>query len=376
VPDGLRSLIGQDDVLSENVELRTFLVRPLRQSTAPPRGALGWNRGQAAEETAVRVANPSPRGLAYRKIVTVTGTVARTLGTSRCELQLLTMTKRDPIHAERERVAFEAFLEAHPTFAAMVDRRDQPDTCFPDVLVTLKDGRAIDFELGEWLHGEQMAQAKRCERLVEGIESAIGNQGENCSSHYRTVMLILQRDAPRFDSADVTRFHRETWELCAETEARWPGERHWHSAQGRHVRDLDRSSGLGKYLSRIVFEPLVVGGRRRKKWGKGVPWIFVKSAASYDPHVAVGALDELLQGKIAHYGGLSRPVRLLVYYSWKAVAYNTAYHGIDVQEFRDVAEIAAKAVAEQTSFEKVYLLHALKPDLEAFEIFPGVVKCD
>lgn len=40
-----------------------------------------------------------------------------------------------------------------------------------------------------------------------------------------------------------------------------------------------------------------------------------------------------------------------------------------------MAAVAADAVRGQTAFEKIYLLNALESGLEAFEIFPGCVRC-
>ena len=77
---------------------------------------------------------------------------------------------------------------------------------------------------------------------------------------------------------------------------------------------------------------------------------------------------------MGRYGGLTTPARLLVYYG-RAFAYNTPYWGVETREFRDVATAAAEVVANQTCFERIYLLKALEPGLEVFEIFPNVVKC-
>jgi hypothetical protein len=278
-------------------------------------------------------------------------------------------------HAAEERTIFDAFLTAHPAFATTIASFRQPDAEFPDMTVTLKDGSEIDFELAEWLHGEQMCQAKRRERLVESIENTIGDQSAKASAHLRAVMMVPRNDLPRFDPKDAPLLGSEMWALIGDTDQRWPSERHWHSPQGRHVREFDAYPTLNKYLSRIVFEPLVVAGRQRERRPKGLSWIFAKlPVRSYSPDTALDALGSILLSKIDHYGGLSRPVRLLVYYG-KAIAYNTPWHGLDFREFRDVAEAAASIVGGQSRFENIYLLSALQPGLEAFEIFPQLVKC-
>ena len=49
--------------------------------------------------------------------------------------------------------------------------------------------------------------------------------------------------------------------------------------------------------------------------------------------------------------------------------------GVETREFANMATLAAKAVAGQNTFEKIYLLNALHPGLEAYEIYPGCVQC-
>ncbi len=59
-----------------------------------------------------------------------------------------------------------------------------------------------------------------------------------------------------------------------------------------------------------------------------------------------------------------------------AAAYNPPYIGVETTGLADVvAALAADAVRGQTAFAKIYLLNALEPSLEAFEIFPACVRC-
>jgi len=41
-----------------------------------------------------------------------------------------------------------------------------------------------------------------------------------------------------------------------------------------------------------------------------------------------------------------------------------------------VAKEAAQTVASQSGFERIYLLKALEPELEAYEVFPAFAKCE
>ena len=62
-------------------------------------------------------------------------------------------------------------------------------------------------------------------------------------------------------------------------------------------------------------------------------------------------------------------------YYGQAILYNTPYRGADLREFHEVAEFAAQAVRNQNRFERIYLLNALEPGLQAFEIFPALAEC-
>lgn len=283
------------------------------------------------------------------------------------------MAIRDPKQTAEEKVIFDAFLTAYPSFAASVFDHFTPDADFPDRIVKCKDGSQIDFELAQWIHPEQMAQGKRREQLAEAIEAVIGIQGINSSQHFDHVLIFPREPSPRFASIDASRFREDIWALVKETEQRWPDERYWHSPSGRHISDFQVCPVIGKYVRQVVFYPRDKSGI----WGKnqGVPWINVSSpCSSYSPDTAFDALNAVLQAKLTAYGGLNRPPRLLVYYS-AAVAYNTPWYGINYRNFSDVAKKAAQMVASQQGFEKIYLLKALESVLEAFEVFPTFTKC-
>jgi hypothetical protein len=284
------------------------------------------------------------------------------------------MPIRQKTHAEEEKAIFDAFLTAHPSFAATVKEARQPDAEFPDVIVTLLAGGELDFELGEWLHGEQMAKAKTRERLTKSIEDAIGEQGPNPSPHFRAVMLTPREDVKRFDPVDRGAFGKELWALVAATHEYWPSERLWHSPQGRVCRDFGDHPTLGKYLSAVHFYPAVVASRKQP-WPAGQPWIFVElPGGSYSPDTALGALADILKQKIDHYGPFSRPTRLVIHYG-KAVAYNTPYLGVETRDFADVVALAADVVRGQTAYDRIYLLNAVEPGLELYEIYPTCARC-
>ncbi len=119
------------------------------------------------------------------------------------------MATRSAVHGKDEKPIFEAFLVAHPPFAANVKEVHQPDDQFPDIVATMTDGTEVDFELGEWLDGAQMGEAKRYERLQKAILDAIAPPGPNLSPHFRAVMLSPREDATRFDPADWAAFRSD-----------------------------------------------------------------------------------------------------------------------------------------------------------------------
>jgi len=282
---------------------------------------------------------------------------------------------RDPKHAAVETAALKNLLAAHPAFAMEVSGFRSVDDDFPDIVVTLTNGNEVDFEITEWIHLEQMVIAKRLERLEKNILDAIGPQSSNASQFVHLVMLSPRPGVGRFEESDAPLFRKAIWELVTDTETRWPQERMWHNPQGRYLRDeLASIPILGKYLLSVHFDPVVVGGDRKKPWPAGEPWIVFEGAGgSYNSDPAIAALVSVVEEKVKHYGGLTRPVRLLVHYG-QAALYNTPYHGPNT-ELADIAMITARAVAAQTIFERIYVLSGLMDGAEAYEIFPACTRC-
>src|SRR5207245_48624 len=81
-------------------------------------------------------------------------------------------------------------------------------------------GGEVDFEVGEWLDGRQMAEAKRYERLEAWMLDSIGPQAPNTSPHFRAVMLTPREDAPAGTAADCDGFGADIWALVRETDRR------------------------------------------------------------------------------------------------------------------------------------------------------------
>lgn len=287
------------------------------------------------------------------------------------------MSCRDSRQAAEELGIFQAFLNASPSLAREIIDIAQPCQPFPDVTVKLRAESEVDFELVEWLHRQQTQEAKRVESLEASLLDALGEQGPNPSDHFRCVMLALRGDAKRFDPRDGSGFRSELFSLITETDQRWLVERYWRSPQGRLCRDFRSHPRLAKYLKSVRFWPSRVGNRDADPWPAGQDWIFFKLRGGfYSPGTAFRALLDAVEKKQNHYGNLGgRHVCLLVYYA-QAVQYNTPYYGTETRGFKDVAAAAGEVLAGKCLiFEKIYLLQALEPDLQAFEVYPDFLKC-
>jgi len=286
------------------------------------------------------------------------------------------VTHRDSTQAKEELCIFKSFLNAYPSLGKEIVDISQPCR-FPDIRAKLRNGSAVDFELGEWLDGEQMQRAKGTERLESDLLRALGEQGINESRYFRCVMLILKESRPRFQFRDSEAFRSELLSLIAEHDRRWPSKPHWDSRQGHVCREFASYPTVAKYLSRVKFDPFRLGTKMAEPWRTCHDWIFFPSRGGfYSPDTAWKALLDRIREKASHYDAHdARGVRLLVHYN-QAVLYNTPFYGIETREFEDVVAKAAQALAGKSLiFAKIYLLQALEPDLQAFEIYPELWKC-
>ncbi len=279
------------------------------------------------------------------------------------------MPIRETKQAAEEDAVFQAYLRVHTDFARSVASIEQPEAEFPDFIIRLNDGTQIDFELAEWIHEAQMANGKRRERLVDAILRSIGDQGDNPSQYFDSILLFPRADAPRFPATDADRFRAELWALIVETEQRWQNERFWNSPAGCQRYELDAYPVLKQYVLKANFYP-------RERRPSGVPWIDVSlPCTSYSSDSAIEALAKILETKVANYGGFLKRAHLLVFYG-AAAAYNTPWYDIQFRTFSDIAQKAAELARDQCGFEKIYLLKALEPGLEAYEIYPSFAKCE
>jgi hypothetical protein len=127
---------------------------------------------------------------------------------------------RDPKQSERELAVFACFLEARPTFAAEVESYGPAAEEPTDVDVTLKrGGHIIGFQLGEWLHARQMAEAKRKEGLRRSLGNVLGPSPESRPRNFERVG-IFARDS-NFTQRDAKSFRDEFLRIVSEADRGW-----------------------------------------------------------------------------------------------------------------------------------------------------------
>ncbi len=274
---------------------------------------------------------------------------------------------------EDEKAVFEAFLTAHPTFAARVlEVKQEREDSHADIRTKLDDGTWVAWQLAEWLEESQMKESKKAERLETSILEAIGEQGPNSTKHIYLCRLSLKERVSRFDKCDATRLRREVRRMIRDVDSGWR-----QSPQGHYCTAFNEYPALGKYLDRVHFEPRVVPWERWK-WPADLPWIlFEGRGGSYDGQVLITALEQRIQQKAKHYGAFGHEdVRLIVFYN-QAILYNTPFDDLEICTFEDVAAIAKEISSRiQVPFTKAYLLSALYPNPEAFEVYPTARRCD
>ena len=86
--------------------------------------------------------------------------------------------------------------------------------------------------------------------------------------------------------------------------------------------------------------------------------------------------SSILDEKTAKYAPRKRDLRLIIHYN-DAVLYNEPYQDQKHQTFADMACRASRMLAKKkvAAFTSIYLLRALRPNPEAFEVWPTLCKC-
>jgi hypothetical protein len=281
------------------------------------------------------------------------------------------MAQRSDRHKALERAAFEAFLTAVPEFRRQVAGWTQPDEEFPDVRVKLTDGTVVEFELGEWLEPKQMGAAKRREELETWLIEAMNPRPRNETKHIRFVSMEPRHETPRWEERDGAAFRNEMMRLIAEIDGRWETERSWSVRYYFSQRDFKKYPVLDRYLESVLFGWAEVNGVKETPFPDELWLDTAPTGGTYDPVTSLDALEAVLIDKLSKYGSLRKGSQLIIHYS-QGWVYNTPFRSLQVETFRDVARLVARALAGRTfPFEKVYLLNAVEaPRPEAFLVYP------
>lgn len=313
-------------------------------------------------------------------------------------------TDPNPSQKQHELAVFGRFVEAYRSFGAQVEygpASEEP----ADILAKLKNGGEIGFQLGEWIDPSQTATAKRKEKLrtaLQGVLSAFSTQEPR-----NLACVAIEVKGATFQDKDADEFKSEFSRLIAEIDQ--------DCQDCRAMTEFDAYPTLQKYVLSALFLPRgsyrerVIGERldkarsdpemhrllhqfheEAKAWAEAQglnisydvqarSWIqFPADGGASSSENAIQVLTGIISKKISHYGrSESRDIRLVIYYD-EAVLYNSPYHDQKYERFEDVAQEAARFLAMKPllPFTKIYLLNALSPGPEAFEVWPALAKCE
>lgn len=319
---------------------------------------------------------------------------------------------RDMKQTERELAVFARFLDAHASLAARVDSFLPAPDDFPDLLVKWKIGGCAGFELGEWLHAKQMAQAKRKEALRTKLREVLSQRIKERPHHIGRIALEVRDTTFRPEDADA--FATELLRIVCKVDGSWQQEA-WRQEAGYSISDFSRYPIVDKYVESILFRPqnsqteTIISkaldnaqndpeiGRlleqlheeaKARTEGRGLQasenqqansWIeFPGDGGVYSSKWALEALAGILARKTERYAAQQTgDLRLIIYYD-EGVLYNTPYEDLKRETFADMAYEAALLLTKKNAapFNKIYLLQALCPNPETFEIWPSFSKCD
>lgn len=283
---------------------------------------------------------------------------------------------------EKEQQAFKAFLKVNSSLNTQIENWHVQSAAgiYPDIICKKQDGQDLGFELGEWIIEEQISQSKKTGRFQLYFLQAIGTQPENTTEHIHLVLLFEKNGPLRFDLNDTEKLKQELFQLIQETDQQWPNEHHWQSPQGYYCKEFAKFPILDKYLQKIWF-PLK--SRCFSSLGPGIPWIkFIENAGSYSGEPARKALQDIIIKKIHHYGTSSeQQIHLLVHYGPSALKHNPPFMDITTPDFQSIAKFASEFVqfcrqGQRIPFDRVYLCNTLSSELDAYEIFPQLAKCE
>jgi hypothetical protein len=284
---------------------------------------------------------------------------------------------------DKEKRLFTCFSTALPNFAdeaiaewdvveEWYDKRrlPVPPTPYdnrPDIICLTTTGRRIGLELKSWLNEDQIAEAKKHERIEDNLRQAIGQQPENTTQNIDYIWLFPIE--VRFNVGDADEFRKQLFIIIEEVDKGWVTKDKWEKEHMDRVSDFRAFPILAKYLSYIEFHP---ARRSHRK----VRWItFPARARAYKPR---DMRETLAQALLSHradkrYEHLAQKtdidqVYLLVHYDFNAFVYNNPFDEPGFG-FREAADFARQALGGDTGFFcRIFLLNALDGEEEAYRI--------
>jgi hypothetical protein len=283
---------------------------------------------------------------------------------------------------KNEKLIFESFLKACPDFAGepieawdvveewygkrALEPPPHPFDKRPDVIALTASGKKIGIELKSWVNRDQIAEARKQERIQDNILEAIGEQPPNQTQHMGYVWLSAKE--VRFDSADTADFREQIFALIEQVDHNWSEEFGLRECS-HDVTDFTRFPILERYLQRVRCAP-------RPHFE--TDWIhFPSPGGAYSPNEMLETLKQALfdhrrdekYRDLRKHVGLDE-VYLLVHYDFKAFAYNTPFDAPGFG-FREAAKFAENELGGDGGyFDRIFLFHFLWGKEEAYKIHP------
>jgi hypothetical protein len=259
---------------------------------------------------------------------------------------------------ERERRIFAGFVQLLQEFSGEpLAGWDQPEqeNDFPDIIGETVSGRRIGVELGEWLNAKEMAAAMTKERREECINAAIGQQGDNPTTHIKYLWL---HPKGHVHAKDYAQFREQLFDIIRASDERWPNEPYWQRGTLLSADDLKAYPVLAKYLDGIRLFAKTPG----REWPTPDWWIlFPAGGGFFNKDTMLNPLKQLIASKTAHYGqsntGFTH-LSLLLYYE-QAVLYNSPY-ATPLHPEEAIVEAAKESIGESIApFERIFLYIAI-----------------
>ena len=302
-------------------------------------------------------------------------------------------------------------MKAYASLAAELAVIRPADGNFPDITVELRDDQQIDFELAEWLDEHQTGPAKKRAKLRDALRHVLSSSSLPEPRNFKWI-LVSTRELTSFQGHDSAQFVEEFAHLVAWVDQNWPSEMSWHYPIGHIFTDFTQYPILAKYahsthfwprnpavelmwnqvLEKALKDPQIVRPLEEltasfarttleQSEGKPLTWIhFENEGGAYSSESAIQALSRIIRKKLGKYQlAASRDQRLIVYDD-QAVLYNTPFYDLKFRHFADVARQCAVFVSDSLAgssqrFRHVYLLKALWPTPEAYQLWPNFCRC-